>query len=362
MLFGWFNATSRGWRTPNSLVFRIDGEDGCFRVLFEYGTQTYKTGGGATFEGRYQTTRTPMIPADGTPHTWTLAYDPNGPDEAGRITFTLDGRDYHAEVSPEHKAEGAVFDRFGIMNVQLPGNAITVWFDDLVIDGRKEDFSDRPRWEAHGNRDTFRDCVVRPQHDFGFRPTRHAGGQPGEVGGIVWRIEENEPHNAFYYADRLGPLSLDHELKASGKVALLSASADSGILVGWFNHRSFIGTPPKDFIGLFIEGPSRVGHYIRPAYRTAGGARVRETGPVIHPDGRPHTWTFHYVPQANNGRGRITMTFDDRSIVMDLEEGVRRAAGSFDRFGFLSWQRGGHFVEIYFDDLAYTARGPGSDR
>jgi hypothetical protein len=33
LLFGWFNQTSRGWRTPNSLAFRIDGNGGkywCF--------------------------------------------------------------------------------------------------------------------------------------------------------------------------------------------------------------------------------------------------------------------------------------------------------------------------------------------
>src|SRR5262245_60840614 len=55
-LIGWFRHDSRGWRTPNSLAFRIDGNGGKYWVLFEYGTRHWRTGGGATFEGRYQTT------------------------------------------------------------------------------------------------------------------------------------------------------------------------------------------------------------------------------------------------------------------------------------------------------------------
>jgi hypothetical protein len=33
MLFGWFNEDSRGWRTPNSLAFRIDGNGGKYWVF-----------------------------------------------------------------------------------------------------------------------------------------------------------------------------------------------------------------------------------------------------------------------------------------------------------------------------------------
>src|SRR5687768_11368041 len=58
VLFGWFNAQSRGWRLPNSLVVRLDGNGNNHWVFFEYGTRSWFTGGGATFEGRYQTTKT----------------------------------------------------------------------------------------------------------------------------------------------------------------------------------------------------------------------------------------------------------------------------------------------------------------
>jgi len=162
IIFGWFNSQSRGWRTPNSLVFRIDGESGKFRVFFEYGTQTLKTGGGTTFEGRYQTTKTPMHLADGTSHTWALQYDPDAAGGNGEITFSLDDKAYKAALAPGHKSEGAVFDRFGIMNAQVSGETLTPWFDDLVIDGVEEDFVADPGWEGSGNRTTFEDCGVRP--------------------------------------------------------------------------------------------------------------------------------------------------------------------------------------------------------
>ena len=135
VLIGWFNRASRGWRTPNSLVFRVDGESGQFRVLFEYGTRTWKTGGGATFEGIYQTTKTPMFLADGSPHDWTLEYDPAGAAGNGEMRFALDGNTYTAALASGHKQEGATFNRFGMLNQQVSGSSLTVYLDDLTIDG-----------------------------------------------------------------------------------------------------------------------------------------------------------------------------------------------------------------------------------
>jgi hypothetical protein len=358
-IFGWFNHESRGWRTPNSLVFRIDGEAGKFRVFFEYGTQTLKTGGGTTFEGRYQTTKTPMHLADGTSHAWSLDYDPNADEGHGEITFSLDDKIYKAPLAAGHKGEGATFDRFGIMNMQTSGDTMTLWLDDLVIDGQREDFALDPGWEGRGNQATFTDCGIRPHHDFGYRRSNHAGGEPGEVGGLMWRIESFHPENAGYYADPIGLLSLDDELTASGRVAFRGAASDSGILFGWFNSRTAIGAPPANFLGLFIEGLSRVGHYVRPAFGTSDDIKdVLTAGPVIRPDRTTHRWSLKYSPSANQGRGQITMTFDEQSVSMDLTAAARKGNAIFDRFGFLSWHRGGNYVDIYFDDITYTARRP----
>ena len=51
MLFGWFHHTSRGWRTPNSLGFRIDGNGGSFWIFYEYGTRSWQTGGAGRSKG-----------------------------------------------------------------------------------------------------------------------------------------------------------------------------------------------------------------------------------------------------------------------------------------------------------------------
>ena len=52
---------------------------------------------------------------------------------------------------------------------------------------------------------------------------------------------------------------------------MLRASADSAVLIGWFNSETHIGAPPKNFVGIMVEGPSRIGHYFRPVYANAEG-------------------------------------------------------------------------------------------
>jgi hypothetical protein len=273
------------------------------------------------------------------------------------MVFTLDGNEWRAALAEGHKADGAVFDRFGLFNQQISGNGLDVWIDDLEIDGVLEDFSNDPKWEAQGNRIEFLDQVVRPIHSFGYSKSNHAGGLPGEIGGIVWRIESVKPENAAYYGVPVGRLTLDDELRASGKVALCGASSDSGVLIGWFNSLTPIGGPPSNFVGLFVEGPSRIGHYFRPAYGTATGmCDTMNDGPVIHPDSVSHSWTLHFDPKAGDGHGRITVGLDDETIAMDVPANAMKANAVFDRFGLVTWHYGGHFVEIYFDDLTFSSR------
>ncbi len=357
LMFGWFNKDSRGWRTPNSLVMRIDGNGGKYWIFYEYGTQGYQTGGGGCFEGEaYQRTKTPPEKADGTVHTWSLEYDPNGAEGTGEITYLLDDRKYVLTLAPGHKEDGAVFDRFGILNAQTTGDALTAWFDDLVLDGVKEDFSKDPGWEEKGNRAKFVDRAVRPYHDFGFSQTNFTGGQIGEIGGIVWRADEKRPEQSGYYADRVGPLGMEQPLHAEGRVVMTKAGADSAVLIGWFNSKTHIGSPPNNFAGIMVEGPSRIGHYFRPAYSNAKGeSAIQSSGPVIRPNSQAHSWTLDYDPNAASGNGKITVTLDGQPVSIDLKPGIKKDGASFDRFGMLSWQTGGHHVEVYLDDIKYTA-------
>jgi hypothetical protein len=63
---------------------------------------------------------------------------------------------------------------------------------------------------------------------------------------------------------------------------------------------------------IMVEGPSRIGHYFRPAYwDSKGKGEIVGEGPIIRPDGKPHTWSLHYDPNGAGGRGRVTWKLDD---------------------------------------------------
>ena len=355
LLIGWYNATSRGWRTPNALLLRLDGESGSFRIFYEYGTQHWKTGGGQAFEGMYQTNPASKIPL-GKTHEWSIDYNPDGADGRGEITLVFDGAEYKAPLDEGHKADGATFDRFGILNQQIYGDEITAYFDDLVVDGAQYDFASDPNWEGVDNRATMEDIAIRPYHDFHHRTTNFAGSAPGEIGGFIWRIESTTPEHAGYYGAPTGRLTMNDELKASGKICFKRAAVDCGLLIGWFNSNTAIGAPPNNFVGVLVEGPSRIGHYFRPVYGTSDDKRdIKGEGPLFNPDSTQRTWSIHFDPKANDGQGRITATLDNESVYLDIPEAARKGNATFDHFGIVSWQRGGHYVEMYFDDVVYTS-------
>ena len=210
---------------------------------------------------------------------------------------------------------------------------------------------------ARGNVAEYEERAIRPMHDFGFSPTAHAGGAPGEIGGIVWRDEQ-----PAYYADSVGPFSLDDELVASGKIAFTGAGSDSGIYFGWFNAGAKRNKATPDHkegqtnvIGIAIEGPSRVGHYFRPVlYSISGKDGILSEGPLIRPDGKVHQWKLQYRPDGADGEGEIVLSFDDSLRTFPLKKGTRAVGARFDRFGLFNMQTGGHHVVVYLDDLSYS--------
>jgi hypothetical protein len=354
MLFGWFNSTNnQGWRTANSLAIRFDGENGVFRVLFEYGTGTWHAGGTPPLV----ISGTNLLPANATSHTWNLSYDPNGNSGGGQITFVIDGQTFTLDLAAGDKAEGALFNRFGMFGQESGGGDLTAYFDDLVIDGVAENFSANPGWDAVRNVGTFFDCEINPWHNFGYSATKHAGGSTnGEVGGLMWRTDTNNPTTAAYYGAVVPTMDLNTELKASGKVSLVRGGSDSGMLIGWFNSATATGDgPPRNFIGVLIEGPSRIGFYFRGAYNNNAGTRgIQNTGPIIMPNGTPLDWTCHYSPASNNNQGTITVTLNGQVTNFNLAAGVKTNGATFNRFGLVNYQAGGSFLDVYFDNLSYT--------
>jgi hypothetical protein len=234
------------------------------------------------------------------------------------------------------------------------GGAATMYFDDVEFNGQPQDFSKDPEWIAAGNRVTFEDREQTGAHDIGFSPdTAFAGGRPGETGGGLWRSGDYA-----YYADRVGPLNLNHRLEARGKVKLVTAGPDSDIFLGWFSSASKNKEPSAigNFVGIHVGGPTRVGHYFIPTFTTAKGTRGKvEHGPILVP-GRILDWSLIYDPEANAGNGGMRVTLGGESVTLAFRPGQKIEGASLDRFGLFNSTIGGQMVKLYLDNLEYTAR------
>jgi hypothetical protein len=298
---------------------------------------------------------------------FTLTYDPASDAGRGRVEFTLTGQGPTDEIDspisfelPENvRKDGATFDRFGIANMRKAGGAISLYLSDVRVNDQHWDFATDPTWDAHDNRLTYDDRELAGAHDFGFCKTKSAGGQPGEIGGTVWRTDDNWA----WYADRVGPLSLGRPLHAGGKIAFTGGDPDSGVLIGWFssslkNDGPQGGRPPPlhNFVGVHLEGPTRIGHYFRPAVFSSRGQHAEpDQGPIFVPDSRPHTWSLDYDPTTADGRGLIRVTLDNELVTFELPAGLKSEGTTFDRFGFLNVRSGGGRVKVFLDDLEYSS-------
>jgi hypothetical protein len=369
MFFGWFNARQPGGggRPMNSLGFDFDGEGRGGRLAVRLISGSNKSCG--TFvtpfiPGKFRPT---PIKNDGTRYHWKLDYDPQANDEKGRFQVTIksdsakpesfEGKVFSVDLPDGFKQDNATFDRFGLMNMMKPGAALTIHFSDLDRDGVAADLKKDPGWEGSGNHASYEDRDRAGAHNFGFSPdSNFAGGSPGEIGGNLWR----SGHYA-YYADRVGPLTLNDRLEAGGKVVLLVGAPDSDVYLGWFNSANQEKPPAQagHFVGVHIGGPTRVGHYFDPAYATARGvSRHASKGPVLVP-GKPCEWSLIYDPAGNNGLGEIRATLAGEAITLPLKPGDKSAGATLDHFGLFTSDIGGQMVRIFLDDLKYTAHKAG---
>ncbi len=371
VLIGFFNSgTLNEWRTPNTIALRVSGRGDVFYVWLEYATARWRAGGDspqgfATPVKGTRRVRLKEFAGKGKVHRWSLRYDPRGNGGRGVVTATLGDEKAVCHLAEGHKADGAAFDRFGLLTVMKSAAAGgEVWLGDVEVNGAKEDFRADPGWEGRGNRRTYTTADVRPRFDFGYSPTRFAGGAgKGELGGLVFRGDCRYPERIAYYADRLKELTLARPLRASGKISLRRGVTDSTVLLGFFHSRDSVAVNPSQesglpvsFLGVAVEGPSREGFLFAPAYRVKGGDRgtFARGAPHIYPDGAPHDWSLRYDPAGAGGRGRITVTLGGRSVSLDLAKGQRDAGTRFDRFGLVTTWIDGNGQRVYFDDLTYT--------
>jgi hypothetical protein len=375
VLLGWFNeSTSYDWRTPDFLGVRINGNGKSkSRLYVEYGTRNTFTPADLVETGvgldRSRKKR----------YDFTLEYQPDqGVYGAGLLRLTVVAADaapatVELSVLRGHRADGATFDHFGFLNVQLDGAPMTAYVGNLVIDGVPLDLSSAPTWEGHNNTlGGGTDCIVHDRQDFGYSATQFAGSEAGEIGGLVWRSAKR----SAYYADQTENLTLENALYAEGKIVLESASSDSDLFLGWFNSTSAVspatGDTPTNMLAADLGGPSRWGHRLFPVYHTSGSLRggfsagQMDEAPMLTPKHSSWQWWICYQPQADlSGNGRMTVGLVDSSgqtpgtqAVIPVPAQAKAAGAVFNRFGIRNLERGGHDVIVYLDDLRYTV-GPG---
>ena len=377
-LVGFFNsATINEWRTPNTIAIRINGRGEGFHLHFEYCTGKWRAG--AEFVGDVDPKtgkKDQRLLKSDTLHRWTLRYEPAESGGRGAVHLAFDDERLSMNLEAGHKLDGASFNRFGILNVlksvDSPGH---VYFDDLVINGEKQGLDVDPKWEGLNNRRTYETRNIRPVFDFGYSLTNHAGGaKPGEIGGLHFRGDERYAERLAFYGADTGGLSMNDPLSASGKVVLRRGVSDSTVLFGFFHSERSVrksdaqkSQMPENFIGVAVEGPSREGFYFYPVY---GTDREGETGtgvyakdpPRIHPDGKPHDWTFRYFPGTAATAGKIVVTLDGKSTSLDVPAAHRAIGGTYDRFGFVTAHIDGNGQEVFLDDLSYTVAADGKGK
>jgi hypothetical protein len=368
---GFFNSAEQGYRPKNFMGFRLMGtnEPDGVRVEVTYTTRKRSAGGTLLEKGgslpktglvkEMDGSKMLRIAPDGQRHEWTWTYNPKGKENDGEIVFTLDGVQWMIKVLKAHQEAGAEFNRFGIFNEQLPGRAMVVYFDDMSINGRAEEFSKDPGWEGVGNHEYFDDPVLYGSNDFGFSATHYAGGQPGEIGGRLWRVDKGESHLKGWYGVDTGNLTLNDTLEAHGKIAFRRFCIDSGMHIGFFNSKEQ-GWPPRNFVGVNVDSLSRVGLLFMPMYGTREGAwniGDGELSPCFVDDGNPLEFSIVYDPQAEQGLGALTVRLGDQTTALPLKPGEKEQGAAMNRFGIFNMQdNNGKYCEVYIDDIEYTSR------
>ncbi len=367
-LIGFFNAdTANEWRTPNTIVLRIYGRGTYFYAYLEYGTGLWRAGGTA-FGGEA------AMPSGVATYPFSINYDPNGAGGLGTVSATFGSYSNVLTLDFGHKADGAVFNRFGILNVMKSADdAGQVWLDNVTINGLSNTFDSDPGWDERNNINTYITTNVRPRFDFGYSPGSNlAGGQSGgEIGGYTFRgdsrVEFNGSRMAYYGGPLDQILTLNQPLHAEGKVGFLRGVSDSTTLIGFFHSEDSIrsndsqnSATPENFVGIAIEGPSAEGFYFYPTYGVdqeglrANGGRGTPTPPYIYPNGDSRDWVLDYNPDGNGGTGSITVLLDGQAVTLNLDPGHKQIGAHFNRFGLITTHIDGSGQTVYFDDLTYA--------
>jgi hypothetical protein len=284
----------------------------------------------------------------------------------GRVTLRFDEETpYVIWFDEAIRKAPAEFDRFGLFNIARFGTRVEMYLGDLTVNGQKLDHTQDPRWEGRNNGSRYTEPNFHAMHSYGWSQTNWAGEKPGEVGGLFWRTEPQDPL-CSYYGDDVGELTLEDPISFSGTICFTDGMTDAAAFFGYFNRdnqvqefdaaRSDAFSARANTMGVTIADSSAVGYYFSPQVSSANREGVGKACEVFTPDRRRRRFRFDYDPGGNGGTGRATVTLDGRAYVLDLTPEQRKGGAVFNRFGLANVRSGGHSVEFYLDDVTYTAR------
>lgn len=224
-----------------------------------------------------------------------------------------------------------------------------------LAEERRETFDKDPGWEGVNNRARL-PAARTIRQDFGYSAqSSHAGGMPGEIGGLITPAAE-----PAYYARKIAVRSFDDRLKASGK--LLCKGPRAHVLIGFFNDDTLNEwrTPNTIALRIGVRG-DRVLPYVEYAtarWRAGGdspqpfpGMRApkNERGMAA---GKVYEWSLEYDPRGNGGLGAITATFGGETAVCHLGAGHRQDGATFNRCGLLTVMKHADDAgEVWLDDM-----------
>ncbi len=299
----------------------------------------------------------------GSYHLWNIE---KGTDQIkGRITFRLDDQPPVSYfMLPGHTEEPSVVDRFGVYSMQIYHGSMQFYLSNLVVNGAGINLSRDPHWDGLNNRTTYKQTDFHGRQNFGYSQTNWSGSSPGEIGGRFYGAEVIDPLHG-YYADDIGSLTLEDPISFSGWINFVEGAVDGRMLLGYFNRQArqamvwgeYKGNPPHQFLGLEVMDQTKIGYSFTAVCSPRQDIATEERGPVFIPDRIKRPFSFQYNPDAGVA-GRMTVSLGADTFMVDLTKEQRQTGATFDRFGLLNPRKGGKYVDIYLDDLSYSARLP----
>src|SRR5205814_6810624 len=95
--------------------------------------------GGKQFAPELTTSKDAFAARNGIPcmptrerHAFKVVYDPAANNNMGRLTASLDDKTVTLDLNAQQRADGALFDHFGVANLRAGGKVVVVYFDDLT--------------------------------------------------------------------------------------------------------------------------------------------------------------------------------------------------------------------------------------